>query len=102
MNMLNLNLLAGSVTDSSFWNSCAQHNSRSVLALQDKVNWVMGLVSKVNAFPIPTVWWVLVAQDMLLVVAVLCIEPSSVLKVFPPRLYMGLPISLMPSSRLHR
>ena len=51
------------------------------------------------------VWWVLVVQDILVVavvlVAVLCIEPSSVLKAFPPGLYKGLPLSLMPSSRLH-
>ena len=41
------------------------------------------------------VWWVSAAQDTLLVVAVvlgaaLCIEPSSVLKVFPPGLYTAI------------
>jgi hypothetical protein len=29
------------------------------------------------------------------------IGPFSVLKVFPPKLYTGLPFSLMPSLRLH-
>lgn len=50
--------------------------------------------------------WVSVVQDTLLVVAVVliaasCIGPFSVLKVFPPELYTGLPFSLMPSPRLH-